>query len=201
MRTDGAGPARRPRPDASADAASPGEQTRRVSPRTQDASAGPALPGLSPRGTSPDAARPESPRPSLVSLEQLQQWRSDAGPRSPGQAAASTAAVPIPIPIARSDTSSSRPAVAAAESSTAADAQSLTPQGRNTLVVLALERAQQPSDAPGQEEATRHGSELTRFGEALLRQQPPSHWTRSWAACWARTRRSVMPPPRCRQRT
>jgi hypothetical protein len=174
MRPPGIGPSLRPHPDSSADAASPGEQARRVRPRTLDTSAGEALPGLSPRGTAPDASMPESPRRSVVSLEQLQQWRSDAGPRSPGQAAAGTAVVPIAIATAQPGASSSRPAGAAAAPSTASDtSQAFTPQGRNTLVVLALERAQQPSKAPGQVEATRHGSEFARFGEALLRQQPP----------------------------
>lgn len=50
--------------------------------------------------------------------------------------------------------------------------QSLPPSGRNTLVVLAAERALQQTDISRQDGTTRHGTTLGHLGDALLRRQP-----------------------------
>lgn len=152
MRTDGTGPARRAHPDPGADAASPGEQPRRVRARTLDASAGDALRGLSPRGTPPGVSTAESPRRSLVSIGQLQQWRSPAAPRSPGPSGAAGAL------------------------------QGLSVEGRNTPTVHAAERALHETGLLNQGEAKRYRSTFVHFADALLQKRPPWAWRRSWNA-------------------
>jgi hypothetical protein len=143
MRTDGTGPARRAHPDAGAGAASPGEQARRVRPRTLDASAGDSLRALSPRGTPPGASTAESPRRSAVSIGPLQQWRS---PGASGSAGPSGAAGAL---------------------------QGLSVEGRNTLTVHAAERAMHETGLLSEAEAKRYRSTFVHFADSLLQMRPP----------------------------
>lgn len=143
MRTDGTGPARRAHPDPGADAASPGEQARRVRPRTLDANAGDALRALSPRGPLPGASTSESPRRSTVSIGQLQQWRSPAAPGNPGPSGAAAALQGLPL------------------------------EGRNTLTVHAAERALHETGLLNQADAKRYRSTFVHFADALLQNRPP----------------------------
>jgi len=157
---------RRPHPDSAADATSPGEQARRVRPRTgvED-----APPGLSPRAALPGTPAPQSPRRSMVSAEQLRQWRSSVQPSSSRQA--STIPLAPRAAAAQASASSPRsPSVGAARRSAFGDLKDLRPEGRNTLIAYAAERALSDRAPAAQKNAR---NELTRFGDALLQQQPP----------------------------
>jgi len=165
----GLGSARRPHPDSAAD---PNEESRRVRPRTQVPGAGDALSRPSPQGAPPGGSLPGSPPRSLVSAEQLQQWRSHTGPRSARQATPGTWASPIAS--AQASTSSPRPSEsdAVAARPDAFDAMhGVPPKGRNTLVVYAAQQVLREDGVPNGRLADIR-SALNRFGDALLQRQP-----------------------------
>jgi len=169
---------RRLHSDSAADAAHPDEEARRVRPRTvlEDRPL-----GLSPRSPLPDAAAPQSPRRSLVSAEQLRQWRSSPGRSGPVQAGPSTSATHIAaVPASASPT---RPAAAAAVPLGAHGVMSalrpqgrndalrhVPPAGRNLLVVYALDQALSRKASSTQKNAR---SFFVHFGEALLQGPAP----------------------------
>jgi len=155
--------ARRPHSDSAADAASPGEEARRVRPRTGVAD---APPGLSPRSPLPVASAPQSPRRSLVSAEQLRQWRSSPGRSGPVQTAASTSATHIAaVPL---DAHGVMPALRPDGRRDAL--RHVPPAGRNLLVVYALDQALSRMAGSTQDNAR---SFFSHFGEALLQGQAP----------------------------
>jgi hypothetical protein len=122
---------------------SPGEEARRVRARTQDTSAGEAMPGLSPRGTPLGESVAESPRRSQVSAGQLQQWLSPTRLPSPGPSAA-TETLPA-----------------------------LSVEGRNALIVHAAERAMRETGMLNEGEAKRYRSTFAQFADGLLQMRPP----------------------------
>lgn len=160
---------RRPHPDSLTETQASSEEARRVRARSTP-HAEESRPDLSLRAASISDPSTASPRQPSVSRTQLEQWRSAARRRGDRAAEPGTWAARVEIAANRAP-APAMPLGAAAQRNTA-EASGVPDEGSNTLVVYAMQGKLMADGVPARRlPACR--SALARFGDALLRRNPP----------------------------